>query len=115
MYAKFMLPFLESGIRVINVDQTWLNDTNFHRRCWGPVNSRNTRPSNGVTPRLSMLMAIDTLGNLYASLTQVNTDHRVFCVFLTKLVERLTAEDRDWRAKSCLLIDGARYQTCKES
>jgi len=62
-----------------------------------------------------MIMAIDTQGNLYGSLTQVNTDHRVFCLFMTKLVDRLNAEDRNWRDNSCILIDGAKYQTCKES
>jgi hypothetical protein len=100
---------------VINIDQTWLNDLNFHRRCWAATAQRNTRDGNPVTPRLSMLMAIDTDGNLYCSLTQVNTDHRVFCLFLSKLVERLNAEDKDWRKNSIILIDGAKYQTSKES
>jgi len=88
---------------------------NFHRRSWARAGERNTVASVPVTPRLSMLMAIDTNGNLYASLTQVNTDHRVFCLFITKLVERLNADDRNWRTNSVLLIDGAKYQTCKES
>lgn len=62
-----------------------------------------------------MLMAICTQGNLYCALTQVNTDHRVFCVFMRYLVERLTAEDKNWRANTVVLLDGAKYQTCNES
>ena len=115
MYAKFMLKLLAAGTRVINVDQTWLNDLNFHRRCWAHAGDRNTRNMNSVTPRLSMLMAIDTDGNLYAALTQVNTDHRVFCLFMTELVKKLTAENAKWRETTILLIDGAKYQTGKES
>jgi len=109
MYAKFMLTKLATGVRVINVDQTWLNDTNFHRRSWGRSGQRLTEHHNPVTPRLSMLMAIDTDGNLFAALTQVNTDHRVFCLFMTKLVDRLNAADQNWRNNSILLIDGAKY------
>ena len=30
-YAKFMMSQLESGVRIINLDQTWLNTTNFTR------------------------------------------------------------------------------------
>ena len=33
-YAQYMLSLLESGIRVINIDQTWIGDTNFTRRRW---------------------------------------------------------------------------------
>ena len=34
---------------------------------------------------------------------------------MSKLVAKLTADDKNWRNSSVLLIDGARYQTCPES
>ena len=39
----------------------------------------------------------------------------MFCLFISKLAAKLTAEDRNWRTNSLLLIDGARYQSCPES
>ena len=45
----------------------------------------------------------------------MNTDHNVFCAFITQLANKLTKEDRAWRENSILLIDGAKYQTCPES
>ena len=33
-YAKFMLQQLESGVRCINLDQTWINTSNFTRQKW---------------------------------------------------------------------------------
>jgi hypothetical protein len=54
-------------------------------------------------------MAMSTDGKIYFSFTQVNTDARVFCIFMTKLVEKLTAEEPDWRKNTVLLIDGAKY------
>ena len=68
-----------------------------------------------VNPRTSILMAIGTNGEVYCSLTQVNTDSRVFCLFLSSLARKLTKEDRNWRDNTVILCDGARYQTSSES
>ena len=70
------------------------------------VNSANNSP---VNPRVSMLMAICTEGKLYFALTQTNTDHKVFCLFITKLVDVLSKEDKEWRSRTVLLLDGAKY------
>ena len=66
-------------------------------------------------PRIALQMAICTEGKLYCSLCQINTDHNVFCLFISKLATKLTAEDKNWRDNTLLLIDGAKYQTCEES
>ena len=44
-----------------------------------------------------------------------NTNSNVFCLFLSSLAKKLTAEDRNWRDNTVILCDGARYQTSKES
>lgn len=62
-----------------------------------------------------MLMAIGSDGSLFCSLTQVNTDHRVFCVFLSKLVAKMNKLDPDWKSKTIILIDGASYGVCDQS
>ena len=48
-------------------------------------------------------------------MAQINTDHNVFCLFISRLATKLTKQDRNWRGNTILLIDGARYQTCEES
>ena len=45
----------------------------------------------------------------------MNTDHKTFCLFISKLAARLSADDKSWRDNTLLLIDGARYQTARES
>ena len=62
-----------------------------------------------------MQLAICTSGRLYCSLYQVNTDQNMFCLFISKLATILTSEDANWRDNTLLLIDGARYQTSKDS
>ena len=39
----------------------------------------------------------------------------MFCLFVSWLAAKLTSEDKNWRSNTILQIDGARYQTCRES
>lgn len=114
-YAMFMISQLAKGVRVLNLDQTWLNDIDFTRRKWRQMNAVNSSPIRRLSPRISVMMAVDTDGKLYSSLSQVNTDHKTFCLFVTMLAAKLSQEDPNWREKTLLLIDGAQYQTCPES
>ena len=41
-YALRILPLLESGRRIINVDESWLTGTHFIRRIWVPTNAPGT-------------------------------------------------------------------------
>jgi hypothetical protein len=86
----FMLHQLSEGTRIINIDQSWLNDTQFVRRCWKKRGEVNTMSQWAMNPRISVLMAIDTAGELYCALTQVNTDTKIFCLFMQKLANKLT-------------------------
>ena len=108
-YAKFMLKQLSDGLRIINIDQTWVNETNFTRCKWRLRGQVNSLAENKVSPRLAMQLAMCTSGKLYFSVTTANTDHHIFCLFMTKLAARLTKDDRNWRDFTLKLIDGAKY------
>jgi len=60
-------------------------------------------------------MAISSDGKLFASVTQVNTTSNVFCLFMSKLVQRLNKEDKNWQQNTIWLFDGAPYQTNEAS
>ena len=77
-----MLDLLEKGRRVINVDQSWLNQTRFLRRIWVPTDAAGTVTDKQVAPRISLLLALDTEGRIWTSLTQANTDADVMTLFL---------------------------------
>ena len=110
-----MLKILSTDTRVINIDQTWINNAQFLRRRWRERGQVNTIPEKKITPRVAMMLAIGTGGELYCSLTQVNTNSKVFCLFMSTLASRLSKEDKEWRNNTVILFDGAKYQTCKES
>ena len=113
-YALRMLPLLENGRRIINIDESWLNETTFYRKLWRPMFEDNSVPSQNVTPRISVIAAIDTDGNLWFALTQANTDSNVMLMFLRLLMQKLDHEVPGWREDSVLLFDGARYHTSPE-
>ena len=85
-YALRILPLLERGTRIINIDETWLNETSFVRRKWAPRDGMGNTKLNTVAPRLSMIAAMDTEGRVWFSLSHSNTDSNVIITFLHHLV-----------------------------
>ena len=95
-YALKMLPLLESGRRIINVDESWLNSTRFIRKLWVPTDAAATYTDKQVQPRISLIAALDTEGRIYCALTQANTDADVMTTFLRYLVRQLDRETPGW-------------------
>ena len=62
-----------------------------------------------MAPRLALILALDSNGQFYMAMNQVNTDSEVFAVFCTKLLAKLIGEDKYARTKVILLIDNASY------
>ena len=107
--AKVLLDAMQKGKRIINIDESTLGEMDFRRQKWRQHGLSNSVSAKDVSPRLSLILALDSLGNVYFSMTQANTDHQIFCLFLTKLVAKLKQEDSNWHQKSVLLLDNAAY------
>jgi len=75
------------------------------------VNSVNTKE---VSPRISFIAALSTDGEIYFSLTQVNTDAEVKQLFLTELAATLDLERPLWRKNTIILMDNAGYNKTDE-
>ena len=109
-----MIKLLQCGYRILNIDESWLNQTNFTRQIWCPPQTPATVTQRPISQRISLIAAIDTDGKVYYSLTQSNTDQNVMLVFLTHLVNVLDEESERWRSNTIILLDGARYHTGKD-
>ena len=110
-----MLPLLESKTRIINVDETWLNESSFIRKVWAPRNGLGNVKLNTMSPRLSMIAALDTDSRVWFSLSHSNTDSNVMITFLNHLQQALDIETPDWQESSRLLWDNAPYHTSDET
>ena len=62
------------------------------RKVWAPKGRPPSVNSKAVAPRISLIAALDTEGRVYYSLTQCNTDQKVFMVFLAYLAQKLDQE-----------------------
>ena len=82
---------------------------NFTRRKWRKRGQADTCADSRVSPRVSLQMAICTDGKLYCSMYQINTDAKVFCLFISKLTAVLAKEDKNFRDNTILMLDGAKY------
>lgn len=107
--AKVLLGLLAAGKRLINIDESWLSETDLRRKKWRCRGEANSLPSRDFGSRLSLLMAVDTDGNSYQALSHANTDHRTFQLFIWRLTNKLSEEDYHWRQNSVFIMDGASY------
>ena len=93
-----MLQLLGERKHIINVDESWINETNFTRKMWAPYGSTGTLTSQIVSPRLALIAALDTNGHVYISLTQTTTDSEVLMLFFRYLIKHLDNDRPNWRS-----------------
>ena len=64
-----MLSILQSGKRVINVDETWLPCSDFRNKKWQIKGLKNSVPEKVISYRVNMIAALDNEGKVYVSIT----------------------------------------------
>jgi hypothetical protein len=114
-YAMMMLEVLACGMRVINIDESWLNTMAFKRHSWSKIGRGNVRPAKELSTRVAILAAIDNRGAAYVSLGTANTDSGVMIAFFSELCKVLDGEDPNWRDKTVILLDNASYHRSLET
>ena len=67
-----------------------------------------------MSPRLSLIAALDSDGRLFYSLTHAITDTSIMKMFLSCLCKQLDREISNWKEDTVLLLDGAKYHTSEE-
>ena len=63
---------------------------------WAPSDAPVTIKDKQVSPRISLLAALDTNGKIWFSLTHANTDANVMTMFLRFLARQLDQESPGW-------------------
>jgi hypothetical protein len=100
---------------IINIDETWLSRTDFRRRKWKLPGSTNSVENPIVNPRISMIVALSNMGDLYLSISQGNTNAETFKIFIIYLKKKLDADWPNWRSNTVLQLDGATYNICEQT
>ncbi len=114
-FAKKMIQIFEQDEEIINVDETWISQTDFRRRKWRISGTTNSLPNPIVNPRLSLIVAISNKGLLFFSISQGNTNKESFKIFMIYLMKKLDIINPNWRTKTVIQLDGASYHLCKDT
>ena len=69
----------------LNVDETWLGMSDFRRMKWQAPGTTNSFPNIEVQPRVTMILGLDTLGNVYVSLAQANSNSQMMELYFRAL------------------------------
>ena len=104
-----MLELIDQDKILINIDETWLNECDFRRMKWREYGSSNTLPGLQLAPRITVIAALDSLGNIYLSLTQANSNNKTMEIYFHHLAAKLDKERPQWRENSVILLDNAAY------
>ena len=91
MYARKMIEILaDPAKKVLCIDQSWLNSMTFARRKWRKRGSGNSYGARNLNARVSLICAISTEGDVFMSVTQVNTTEDVMVAFFQRLAGYMT-------------------------
>ena len=110
-----MLELLAQKKRVVVIDETWLNESSYVRKTWAPRDGTGNLTLHAVSPRISMIAALDTDGRVWFALNHDNTDSNVIITFLHHLQHKLDQETPGWKETSYILWDNAPYHTSDET
>ena len=110
-----MIRLLNAGKRIINIDETWLNETSFTRRVWSSKGGQTNVRLHAIMPRLSMIAAMDTDGKVWFSLSHATTDSDVIALFFNHLVSSLDRDQPGWQDSTVFLWDNAPYHSSNDT
>ena len=97
---RWALSFLQLDWRhknVVNVDETWLGMTDFRKMHWRPRDREWSVKAKQLQPRISMITAVDKLGNIWVCLTMSNSNKSMMGVFMEYFCRKLDQKNQHWR------------------
>ena len=63
---------------------------------------------------MTMILGLDTLGNVYVTLAQANSNTQMMELYFRSLAYRLDRARPQWRKDTVIFVDGAKYHQSKE-
>ena len=83
-----MMDLFQQDIEIINIDETWISQTNFRRRKWRVSGTINTLPNQLIYPDISLIVALSNRGGLHFCISEGKTNLETFKIFMVYLMQR---------------------------
>ena len=101
---------------MINIDESWVPQTDFRRRCWNVRGGTNSMVDRVLGHKVNIIVAVSSEGPVWLAQTQCNTEENVMQMFLSKLAAALTTKyGARWREQIVVVLDGAPYHRSAET
>jgi hypothetical protein len=113
-WALEFLSLSKNNKQYLCIDETWLGMSDFRRRKWQVPGTTNSVGKLAIAPRITMILGIDSTGNVYYSLAQANSNSSMMEIYFRELVVILDRDKPSWRNNLVILVDGASYHQSKE-
>jgi hypothetical protein len=76
---------------------------------WKPIDTNCSVPQKTIAPRISMIVAVSSHGDVWVCLSHSNSNKSMMGVFVEKLCLKLDQQNPHWRNSHILTWDG-KYQ-----
>lgn len=88
--------------------------SDFRRMKWQVPGTTNSVAKVEISPRVTMILGLDTMGEIYVALAQANSNTQMMELYFRSLVYRLDRSRPYWRRDTVIFVDGAKYHQSKE-
>ena len=68
-----------------------------------------------VAPRITLILGLDSRGNVYLTLAQANSNSQMMELYFRALAAKLDQERPNWRRDTVIFVDGAKYHQSADS
>ena len=96
----FGVHFLDNvyqGKRILSFDESQIEFNNYPGYKWIERGKQKNIKVSPMWPRMTLVIAVDNLGNIYCCIFQANSNQLTSALMLTKLVRQLETEDPNFR------------------
>ena len=94
---------------IVHVDESWCGMSDFRRRKWRPHRHSNSVRKLPLAPRVSMIVGLDTKGEVFLALSQANTNSDTMILFFTELIRTLEKLRPGFKKDHVFVLDNASW------
>jgi hypothetical protein len=83
--------------------------SDFRKMKWQSPGTTNSVAKLEIAPRITVILGLDSRGNVYLALAQANSNSQMMELFFRSLAAKLDKERPNWRRDTVIVVDGAKY------
>ena len=103
------IKYLTEGKRIINIDESNVEETDARKRGWYFPRKKNQQTRNSRINAVNIIAGVSNLGDFMYTVNSGKTETDTFFLFLMKVMRQLSVENINWRDETIIMLDNAAY------